>query len=402
MDERKQQFRVGITIVATLLAFGILIAMFNGPSSIIGDKITLTIKTDEAPGVSQGTPVLKSGILIGRVSSVRLNPAGDVVIEARVDRDKPLTTHDLCEISGSILGDSEIRFVRALDPKGEEKKIEDGAVLTARRTTSPIELIDRMQGELSEAIGAVKGTATGLQDVLGEINHLLKDNKETFNRIIDNSELTMQSFRAAADNTNRIIGDPELQENLRRSIRELPVVLSDTRRSLEQINQSFKSVSEVATDVRQLTEPLGNRGPELVRQFETAVNNLEAISTEMRQFSQAINRTDGTVGKLLNDSELYDNLNATAATVRDLTVQLRPIVNDVRIFTDKISRHPGEIVRDAVRPGAGTKYGTRLDYDSGTGACPLPAQPYSSGTPSLPGAGIFGKRPADGTAPGYR
>ena len=402
MDERKQQFRVGITIVATILAFGILVAMFNGPSGIIGDKMTITIKTDEAPGVSQGTPILKSGILVGRVSRVRLNPAGDVVIEARVDRDKPLTTFDLCEISGSILGDSEIRFVRAIDPKGKETRIQDGAVLTARRSTSPIELIDRMQVELSEAIGVVKGTATGLQDVLGEINHLLKDNRATVNRIIEGSEATMASFRQAAENTNRIIGDPELQENLRRSIRDLPAVLSDTRRSLEQINQSFKSVSEVATDVRQLTEPLGNRGPELVRQFETAVNNLEAISNEMRQFSLAINHNDGTVGKLLNDSELYDNLNATAATVRELTVQLRPIVNDVRVFTDKISRHPGEIVRDAVRPGPGTKYGTRLNYQGGAGVFPLPAESYPSGGQVLPGAGLFGKRPAEGTAPEYR
>ena len=392
MDERKQQFRVGITIVATFLAFGILIAMFNGPSSIIGDKMTITIETDEAPGVSQGTPVLKSGILIGRVSGVRLAPDGNVVIKARVDRDKPLTSYDLCEIAGSILGDSEIRFVRATQPRGKEERIKPGAVLTAKRATSPVELIDEMQGQMSEAIGAVKGTAEGLQEVLGQVNELLEGNKETINRIVDNSEATLDSFRQAADNTNRIIGDTQLQEDLRRSISQLPQVLSDTRDALEQINQSFKSVSEVANDVRGITQPLGTRGPQLVAQIETAVDNLEAISCEMAQFSKAINQPNGTVGRLLNDTELYDNLNATVRNVRELTVQLRPIVNDVRVFTDKVSRHPGVIVRDAVRPGPGTKYGTRLEYGDSTGACPMPIQMSPPGGQGFPGAGLFGKR----------
>ena len=190
--------------------------MVNGPSSIIGDKMTITIETDEAPGVSQGTPVLKSGILIGRVSHVRLESSGEVVIQARVDRNKPLTTYDLCEISGSILGDSEIRFIRASHPEGKEERIEPGAVLTARRATSPIELIDRMQGEMSDAIGAVKGTANGLQQVLKQINELLEGNKETIDRVIANSEATLDSFRKAADSTNRIIGDEKLQADLRR------------------------------------------------------------------------------------------------------------------------------------------------------------------------------------------
>ena len=402
MDERKQFFRVGITIVAACLALVILILMVNGPSSIFGDKITITIKTDEAPGVSQGTPVLKSGILIGRVSGVRLNPNGDVVIKARVDRDKPLTTYDLCEISGSILGDSEIRFIRASHPKGREERVEAGAVLTARRATSPVELIDRMQGELSEAIGAVSKTADGLQQVLGQVSELLDVNKDTINRVVASSEATLNSFKAAADNTNRIIGDPRLQEDLRRSISELPEILADTRDALEQINDSFASVSEVAKDVRGITGPLGERGPQLVTQVETAVNNLEKISGEMARFSQAINQPNGTMGRLLNDPELYNNLNATVANVRELTVQLRPIVNDVRVFTDKISRHPGEIVRDAVRPGPGTKYGTRLDYGASGNPCPAPIQMSPTGGQSIPGSGLFGKRTVEDGGVGYR
>ena len=38
-----------------------------------------------------------------------------------------------------------------------------------------------------------------------------------------------------------------------------------------------------------------------------------------------------------------------------LSQKLRPIVDDARIISDKVARHPGVILRDAVKPGPGTK-----------------------------------------------
>jgi phospholipid/cholesterol/gamma-HCH transport system substrate-binding protein len=56
--------------------------------------------------------------------------------------------------------------------------------------------------------------------------------------------------------------------------------------------------------------------------------------------------------------DIYNELNAAAANVNELTKRLRPIVEDVRIFTDKLARRPGIILRDAVKPGSGTKWVT--------------------------------------------
>jgi len=57
----------------------------------------------------------------------------------------------------------------------------------------------------------------------------------------------------------------------------------------------------------------------------------------------------------VKDDELYDRLNRTVRNVEQISYRLKPIVNDVRIISDKLARHPGSILRDAVRPGAGTK-----------------------------------------------
>jgi len=71
-------------------------------------------------------------------------------------------------------------------------------------------------------------------------------------------------------------------------------------------------------------------------------------------FSKALNQSDGTLGKLVRDPKVYDDLAQASANVNRLTRELRPIVDDVRVFTDKIARHPEQLgVRGAIdrRPG---------------------------------------------------
>ena len=73
-------------------------------------------------------------------------------------------------------------------------------------------------------------------------------------------------------------------------------------------------------------------------------------------FGKALNRREGSLGQLVNNPDLYQNLNAAAANVEQLTRRLRPIVEDARIFTDKIARDPGVLgVRGALKKNSGIK-----------------------------------------------
>ena len=44
---------------------------------------------------------------------------------------------------------------------------------------------------------------------------------------------------------------------------------------------------------------------------------------------------------LIKDPELYQRLNSAAANLERLTVRLGPILRDVHVLTDKLSRDPG-------------------------------------------------------------
>ena len=70
---------------------------------------------------------------------------------------------------------------------------------------------------------------------------------------------------------------------------------------------------------------------------------MRIVLDEMSKVAQSVNHGQGTVGKLLNDPELYDRLNQSAANIQQITKQLQPIVSDVRVFTDKIARDPSQL-----------------------------------------------------------
>jgi phospholipid/cholesterol/gamma-HCH transport system substrate-binding protein len=103
-----------------------------------------------------------------------------------------------------------------------------------------------------------------------------------------------------------------------------------------------------------LTKPLGDRGAAMVAQIDVTIGRLDTTLQQAAMFTKALNESQGTLGKLVRDPKVYDDLAQAAATVNKLTKELRPIVDDVRVFTDKIARHPEQLgVRGAIdrRPG---------------------------------------------------
>ncbi|MGD9634699.1 MAG: hypothetical protein AB7U97_15570, partial [Pirellulales bacterium] len=87
------------------------------------------------------------------------------------------------------------------------------------------------------------------------------------------------------------------------------------------------------------------------------MNGLSRIVEELTVLVDALNGRNGTIGRLIHDPAVYDNLNRLLCNsnqvvlrINELTLRLRPIVDDVRVFTDKIAREPGRIVGGAVNP----------------------------------------------------
>src|SRR4029079_10319991 len=176
--------------------------------------------------------------------------------------------------------------------------------------------------------------------------------------IVKQTDTALSSFQRAMDNVNDIMGDADVRANLKQTLKDLPNLLQDTQRAISAIESAMRLVDTNLKNLEGLTEPLGRRGEAIVGNIDSSIARLHQLLGEVETLSRSLNSREGSLGQLINNREIYDQLNSAAANINDLTRRLRPIVEDARIFSDKIARHPGIVIRDAVKPGSGTKWVT--------------------------------------------
>jgi phospholipid/cholesterol/gamma-HCH transport system substrate-binding protein len=116
---------------------------------------------------------------------------------------------------------------------------------------------------------------------------------------------------------------------------------------------------EAVGNLKEITDPLAAQSDHFTDQLLRTLTRLEGTLNEVETFSQSLNRGDGTVQRLLRDDELYWQIRRTVDNIEQASARVRPILDDVRIFSDKIARDPRELgIRGAIgrRPsGAGIK-----------------------------------------------
>jgi phospholipid/cholesterol/gamma-HCH transport system substrate-binding protein len=109
MDSQVLKFRVGVMVLASIVLVAVLAVLF-GDVSQWRPGYEIHVRLDDASGVQRGTPVRKSGLLIGRVSDLKLVEGG-ALLTLRIDQDVTLHRDDTCTIRSSLFGDAELAFV---------------------------------------------------------------------------------------------------------------------------------------------------------------------------------------------------------------------------------------------------------------------------------------------------
>jgi phospholipid/cholesterol/gamma-HCH transport system substrate-binding protein len=347
------QFRVGVMVLATLIVAGILIVLFGDLPSLVQATYPLKMRFSDARGVAGGTPVRKNGILVGRVSDVVLDERGGVSVTADIDSYVPVYKDEQPRISSTILGDTEIQLVpgRIVPPR---QRVEKDEVLVGAVSRDPLEIFSTLEPKLGSALDSLAQASDSVQKLSANIDRMFTGGDDRFERMIRKTESALDSFSATMKNIDDVVGDANSREDIKDTIAALPEVVAELRKTVQGIATTVDAADRNLRNLEGLTRPLGERGGEMVGQIDRTIGRLDQTLEQAALFTRALNQSEGTLGKLVRDPKVYDDLAQAAATVNKLTRELRPIVDDVRVFTDKIARHPEQLgVRGAIdrRPG---------------------------------------------------
>ncbi|MBM4022881.1 MAG: MCE family protein [Planctomycetes bacterium] len=353
MNDRVMQFRVGVVVLATAIIAGILVVLFGDLPSLVQSTYPVRMRFADARGIADGTPVRKNGILVGRVSSVTLDERGGVSVVADVDSYVPVYRDEQPRIAATLLGDAEIQLVPgAIRPP--RQRVAADEVLTGAVSRDPFEMFATLEPKLGTALESLTEASAAVTKLSGDVDRLLLGDDNNFGELVRKTDKAIDEFSKAMANINDVMGDPQTRESLKRTLGEMPAVLGDLRATVQGMGTTLESADHNLRNLEGLTKPLGDRGPGMVAQIDATIGRLDEVLQQAVLFTKALNESDGTLGRLVRDPRVYEDLSAAAANVKNLSRDLRPIMDDIRVFSDKIARHPESLgVRGALdrRPG---------------------------------------------------
>jgi len=401
MDENKLRFGVGVLVISAIGIGIILTFLFGAFPSVLKKDYTLSVHFDSAEGIGVNTPVLRDGVRIGRVSSIELNdhdkePQGGVIVTLAMDASMTMTHRYIPRIgTGNLVtGDAQLEFVLVKADQlkkdlSENWQLADTPYLDNEYLSygKNSESLFEMQSDLQQTFEAIRNAgesiaiaAESVNQLATGVNKVIGGTDSKIEQVADEAVKALKEFNGAMADVREITGNPILRENLEKSVIKLPEVLNEaqltldsTRRtfeSFERVGDQFEKVGVAAVDtvnsaqqtvrnIEQFTEPLAQHSDQLVHQVMGTMARLESTLAEVDEFGKALNNKDGSVRLLLEDKEMYWKIRRTVENIESATARVRPILDDVRVFTDKVARDPRQLgVRGALskRPsGMGLK-----------------------------------------------
>jgi phospholipid/cholesterol/gamma-HCH transport system substrate-binding protein len=377
MDEQRYRFGVGVLVIASIVIGVILIMFFGAAPNFLARHYQVTVNFPAAPGVASDTPVRKNGVNIGRVKDVNLleDDAGvDLVLE--LDSNRKVRQGELCRVgTGSLItGDAVVQFVPptsqslierfdgrdGLPPDGQLSDVEqqvaaaylkdEDYIKGGQVAPDPLESLVTMQEKFAPTLVAIEQAGNQVGALARDVRSLLGGGEGQIRQIVQKTEETMDNFNQTLDSIEAIFGDERLRASLQVAADRLPKlldeaqgVLAETKETLNVYEGVGRAAEQAMTNVAEFTEPLGEEGDRIVADAVRTLNNLDGLVTDLRQVSTRLNSGQGTLNRLLNDDELYYSVQRTVQNLEGLTRRLQPIVEDVRVFTDKVARDPRQL-----------------------------------------------------------
>lgn len=83
----------------------------------------------------------------------------------------------------------------------------------------------------------------------------------------------------------------------------------------------------------------------ITNDFKTVSADLKAVAADFKLVSKKLNSTEGTIGKLLNDNALYNNMNSATESLKNASAKAQELVNSLNNFTTGLNKK-GTLVND--------------------------------------------------------
>jgi len=294
-----KEVKTGAVVIVTLLAFYTLYNFLKGKNLFTAAN-TYYVKYDDVSGLAPSKPVSVNGLRVGRVDEIQIMDEQSpiyFVVKLRLERAIDFSKNTVAEIyePSMLMSGSEIRLL--VDYKGEKAKSGD----TLRGLVRP-SLTSMFSKELEPTKHKLDSLLTSVNSTMLSVDKLLdEENRKNLKNVLKNLDATLVSFNGTAQSLTRT------SDNANELIAQNKEQLKNTLASAKQTMDKFGTMADKINNL----------------ELEKIIKNFEEASVSLNATLNKINNGEGTLGAMMNDKELYDNLTRTSKNLDALLVDLK-------------------------------------------------------------------------------
>ncbi|MBI3268384.1 MAG: MCE family protein [Planctomycetes bacterium] len=292
------------------LGCALFLAMFTKDLvQLLGEKKYIYVKFDNVAGLRSGDSVRVNGLELGRIDGLFLRQElGKIIVRiALYDQSLVFYTGYKIKIQeSSLIGGRYLNIVPKPDPTDipDPKKLGDAMGTNEAQPlegSSDMPAFDKIPA-LMEKINWDKLSAT-----FENLSEVLKKWQENSSQTIENVRDASKKAAEAFDTAQQII----------KKVNEGPGLLGKLVN--EDATQLFNDVKALASKARSVVESLDKGDTNMGK----TMSDLSSLSASAKDVFDKINKNQGTLGALVNERELYDEMRRVAENLRDISSAVR-------------------------------------------------------------------------------
>ncbi|WP_291801604.1 MlaD family protein [Lutibacter sp.] len=288
-----REVKTGIVAVSVIALFIWGFNFMKGLNLFDGPSKTYLTEYNNVQGLNTASVVTINGVEVGKVVSIKFNKEpekrGQLIVEFSVETDFEFSKKSIAKIySASLMGGKSLAIV----PSYEGEMANPGDFLQGQIESdifsSVTEKLNPLQAKVENVIVSADSLMTGLTDIL--------DTKSRNNLKKSISELneTISNFKNISESVDQLILDNE-----------------------EKLAKTLASADVTMKNLSKLSDTLVNAN------LGVTIQNIETTITSLNKILTSVEAGNGTLGKLLKDEGMYNNLTNSSKELEELLREMK-------------------------------------------------------------------------------
>jgi phospholipid/cholesterol/gamma-HCH transport system substrate-binding protein len=297
MTKISNETKIGVLAVVALAAL-ILGFNFLKGSSLFQHTKKLYAIFDNVEGLETSNAVQINGLTIGSIASINESDkdlSSGIIVAVTLKKDVHIPDNSVGVINSGLLSSATI----VINKGNSSKFLDDGDTLDTKKQSN---LLTQVQSSINPIIVQLGGTLTSLDSLIEVIGSMFDPRlKSNFSSIV----------------ANLASSSAELQKMLNTQSSYLATSLKNVSDFTGNLNKNNDHITHTLDNLEKTSASLASA------KIPEAVQSIQSTMTELKGVVGKLNSTDGSLGLLINDRHLYQNLEGTTRSLNTLLDDLR-------------------------------------------------------------------------------